>query len=120
MDRQNGTYRALLLTPEAATIDGITRSIGNTVAIKLAEYYPKDQLLVVQATISGDSGSGAWDTVQAYYSGGKMIGTLSSSGNGTYIGKFIQVANNPKEITVTSSLGGRASSPVTEIPQKGK
>jgi probable HAF family extracellular repeat protein len=122
LDRQNGTYRAVLLTPEGATTDGITAPapIGNTVGIKLVDYYPKDQLLVVQATISDESPSGAWDTVQAYYSGGKMIGTLSSGGNGIYIGKFIQVANNPKEITVTSSLGGSASSPVREIPQKGK
>ncbi len=112
---RSGAVSAVLLTPVAPRrVAARARPIGNTVAIKLAEYYAKDQLLVIQATITGESSSGAADTVKAYYPSGKMIGTMSSMGNGLYIGKFIQVETNPKEITVTSSIGGSAVSIVTE------
>ena len=121
LDQKSGTYRTLLLTPDTTTTDGMTRIIpppGNTVAIKLAEYYPKDQLLVVQVTITGESGSTALDTVEAFYPNGKPIGTLSSIGDGLYMGKWIGIESNPWKISVTSSLGGMAEGEVKEIQQK--
>jgi uncharacterized membrane protein len=120
LDRQNSTYRSVLLTPApTTTVDG-PNPVGNTVAIKMAEYYSRDKLLVVQATITDEGSSGAWATVEAYSPDGKLIGALSSMGDGVYIGKFAGVANNPVKIAVISSLGGSAASEVKDMQLKGR
>ncbi len=51
-------------------------------------------------------------TLRAYVtSTNALIGTLSNSGGGKYKGQF-NVAPNPQNITVRSSLGGSASKAV--------
>jgi probable HAF family extracellular repeat protein len=118
-DYDNNVFRALLLTPMASSKASRPGPVASTVVITRAEYSAIDKLLLIQARVSSDNGT-ARETVQAFTSDGQLIGnlmtgTLKNSKAGTYVGNWSGFKNNPKEITVTSSLGGTASSPVTEI-----
>lgn len=93
-----GQIRAVLLTPGGSSTD--------TVTITKAVYSTARQTLAVQATDSDPSA-----TLQVYVtSTDTLLGTLRKKSTG-YSGKF-SVASNPQNITVKSSLGGSATSPV--------
>jgi hypothetical protein len=67
----------------------------------------KDQILNVRATSSSTSA-----TLSAYDgSSGALIGTLVNKGGGSYEGQF-SWPSTPGSVTVRSSLGGSATSPV--------
>jgi len=94
------TTTTLVVTPQPAQTD--------TVAIQKAEYGGSKRQLTVQAT---STGQGATLRVSVTATG-QLIGTLSNRGGGRYDGTFNLTAN-PQNITVTSSLNGRASRTVT-------
>lgn len=94
-----GKVRAVLLTPSGAATD--------TVTITRAVYTSARQTLTVQATDSDPSA-----VLQVYVTSTEtLLGTMRKK-NTSYSGKF-SVATNPQNITVKSSLGGSATSPVT-------
>ena len=100
LNLSTGQYRAVLLTPNGSSTD--------TVTITRALYASARQTLTVQAT---DSDPNA--VLQVYItSSDTLVGTLRKKRTG-YSGKF-SIASNPQNITVKSSLGGSATSPVTE------
>jgi hypothetical protein len=90
----------LIVTPPAAQTD--------TVAIQRAEYTASKRQLSVQATSSVSS---ATLTVSVTATGAR-IGTLTNKGGGRYEGTF-NVTTNPQNITVSSSLNGKASRAVS-------
>jgi hypothetical protein len=93
---------SLTVTPSGTT------GTSDTVRVSLAEYVAADRVLNVAATSTSAS---ATLTVSASASGA-LIGTLSNVGGGRYEGQ-LEWSTNPGNITVKSSLGGSASSPVT-------
>jgi hypothetical protein len=95
----------------------ITIGTGNLdrVVIIRAQYTVEGQKLVVGAL---DANTAAALTV-SLTSTGKRIGTLSTFGTGGFFGTFFGPDGTliPQNITVTSSLGGSATSPVTLVPK---
>lgn len=79
----------------------------DTVAIQKADYVTSKRQLSVQASSSNPS---ATLTVSA--ANGGVIGVLSNRGGGRYEGTF-NVATNPQNIIVSSSLNGSASRAVS-------
>lgn len=78
---------------------------GDTVTIQRAEY---DGRLRVDARSTSSSA-----TLRVFVaSTGALIGTMSNDGGGRYRGEF-NISSNPQNIRVTSSLGGSATSAVT-------
>lgn len=90
----------LVVTPPPAQTD--------TVAIQRVEYIVSKRQLAVQATSTSQT---ATLTVSVTATG-QVIGTLSNRGGGRYDGTF-NLPTNPQNVTVTSSLNGRASRAVT-------
>ncbi len=82
---------------------------ADTVAVQRAEYSTSKRTLTVEATSSNSSA-----TLRVFRTSTDVqIGTLSNQGNGRYRATFSNVATNPENITVKSSLGGSASRNVT-------
>ncbi len=82
--------------------------VVDTIQITRAQYVSRRSQLTVQATGSDPT---AVLTVSVT-SSGQVLGTMQNKGGGSYTAKFT-VTPNPLNITVTSSLGGTASAPVT-------
>ncbi len=77
----------------------------DSVTIQRAEYTASKRTLLVEAT-----GTNASATLRVFNTAtGAQIGTLSNQGGGRYRSTFSNVAANPQNITVRSSLGGSAS-----------
>jgi hypothetical protein len=99
---------ALAVTPAAAA----SAATHDTVQIRGAEYnLANGQLTIVAADT--DTAAVLTATVTAT---GQKIGTLTNyytAQNPTDVQAGVFTAGEPTEITVTSSLGGRASSPVS-------
>jgi hypothetical protein len=104
------TYGSLL--PAAATakltVSPVPTAQADTVAIQKADYDASKRRLSVQASSSSSS---ATLTVSAA-ANGSVIGVLSNKGGGRYEGDF-NVATNPQNIRVSSSLKGSATRAVT-------
>jgi hypothetical protein len=105
--------RSVVIT---ATLNSITRSAtltlnpavptpsSDSVNISRAEYDSGKGKLRVEATSSSANAS-----LQVFNTAsGQLIGTLSNNGGGRYSGQ-LNVATNPRTITVKSSLGGTAT-----------
>lgn len=90
----------LVVTPAPAQTD--------TVAIQKAEYNGSKRQLTVQATSTSQTATLRVSVTAT----GQVIGTLSNRGGGRYDGTFT-LTTNPQNVTVTSSLNGRASRAVT-------
>jgi hypothetical protein len=90
----------LIVTPPPVQTD--------TVAIQRAEYIVSKRQLAVQATSTSQT---ARLTVSVTATG-QVIGILSNRGGGRYDGTF-NLTTNPQNVTVISSLNGRASRAVT-------
>jgi len=102
----------------SAVSGGVTRTAGltvnpaapaDTVSIQKAEYTTSKRTLNVEASSSRSNA-----TLQVFVtSTGQLLGTLSSKGgSGKFTGQF-NVATNPQNITVRSSLGGSATRAVS-------
>ena len=101
----NGASRSATLTISSAT--PTPTPTADTVSISRAEYETSKRTLRVEA-----SSTRADAKLQAFVtSTGQLIGTLSGSG-GRFSGQF-NVAANPQNVTVRSSLGGQASRAVS-------
>ncbi|HEY2710915.1 MAG TPA: plastocyanin/azurin family copper-binding protein [Chthoniobacterales bacterium] len=87
----------------------VTQAI-DTVTITRAQYNSTNMQLTVAAT---DSDPTATLTVSVT-STGQILGTMRTRGDGNYSAKFAHVATNPRMITVSSSLGGTATSRVRQ------
>lgn len=81
---------------------------ADTVAIQKADYDASKRRLSVQASSSSSSAT----LTVSVASTGSVIGVLSNKGGGRYEGDF-NVATNPQNIRVSSSLNGSASRAVT-------
>jgi hypothetical protein len=90
----------LVVTPPPAQTDAV--------AIQKAEYIVSKRQLAVQATSTSQTATLRVSVTAT----GQLIGTLSNRGGGRYEGTF-NLTTNPQNITVTSSLNGRASRTVT-------
>jgi hypothetical protein len=101
--------------PSASQAFTITIGTGNLdrVTITRADYTVEGQKLVVDAT---DANAGATLTVTVTGSD-SWAGTLTTFGDGDFDGTFFgpDGDSTPKEITVTSSLGGSATSAITLV-----
>jgi hypothetical protein len=84
------------------TVNAASAPATDTVSIQQADYSSGE--LRVEAT-STSSTATLRVTVTAT---GASIGTLSNDGGGRYRGRF-KLSTNPQNITVTSSLGGKAT-----------
>lgn len=101
----NAIYGGLVNSSRTATLTVMPApSRTDTVVIQQAEYNPSKRQLTVQAT----STSSAATLTVSVTSNGSVIGVLSNRGGGRYAATF-NVATNPQEITVNSSLNGRAT-----------
>jgi hypothetical protein len=78
-----------------------------------ADYTIEGQKLVVYAT---DANAGATLTVSVTGTG-KQVGTLTTFGDGEFDGTFFgpDGDSTPQDITITSSLGGSATSAVALV-----
>ncbi|MBO1269590.1 Ig domain-containing protein [Arthrobacter cavernae] len=82
---------------------------ADTVAIQRAEYDANKRTLMVEATSTNASA-----TLTVFNTATNVqIGTLANQGGGRYQATFSNVATNPGNVTVKSSLGGAASRNVT-------
>jgi len=107
--RLTATYAGPIPSISTTTLSVVPASAQtDTVAIQRAEYNGSKRQLSVQATSTNQA---ARLTVSITATG-QVIGTLSTRGGGRYDGTFAVTAN-PQNITVTSSLNGRASRAVT-------
>ncbi|HEX8558862.1 MAG TPA: FG-GAP-like repeat-containing protein [Pyrinomonadaceae bacterium] len=98
-----GVTRAATLTVNPAAT-----TPADTVGVQKAQYNSSKRTLTVEASSSRSTA-----TLRVYVtSTGQLIGTLSSKGGGRYEGQF-NVASNPQNITVRSSLGGSATKAVS-------
>lgn len=104
------TYGSLLPATATAklTVSPVPVAQADTVAIQKADYDASKRRLSVQASSSSSS---ATLTVSAAASG-SVIGVLSNKGGGRYEGDF-NVATNPQNIRVSSSLKGSATRAVS-------
>lgn len=91
-----GMIGSVTVTPASDTVD-ITR----------AQYVTSRSQLTVQATDTNDT---ATLTVSVTNTG-MVLGTMTNNGGGSYSAKFTGIAN-PRNITVTSNLGGSDSARV--------
>jgi probable HAF family extracellular repeat protein len=103
-DVRANAFRAVLLTPRKA-------SFG--VVITEATYWADYHALVVQASVPPQSPTMAAPALDVYNVDGKRIGNLARSFDGSYSAKLFS-PTNPKEIAVTSSLGGTARATVKD------
>lgn len=78
---------------------------ADSVSVRRAEYDAGKRTLEIEATSSNASA-----TLRAFVTAtGAEIGTLRNEGGGRYRASFGNVASNPQNVTVRSSLGGSAS-----------
>jgi hypothetical protein len=90
------------------TVNPAATTPADTVSIRKAEYSSSKRTLSVEATSSRSNA-----TLQVLVtSTGQLLGTLTNEGGGKYKGQF-NVATNPQNITVRSSLGGWATRAVS-------
>jgi hypothetical protein len=107
--RLTATYGSLIPASASTTLTVTpTAAQTDTVAIQRAEYVVSKRQLSVQATSTSRTATLRVSVTAT----GQVIGTLSNRGDGRYDGTFT-VATNPQNVTVTSSLNGRASRAVT-------
>ncbi|MEW6125851.1 MAG: hypothetical protein AB1757_02205 [Acidobacteriota bacterium] len=101
----SATYGIPLPATQTATLAlGPEPTDTDTVAIQKADYVVSKGELIVQATSTSQ-----FANLDVYVTAtGELIGSLINKGAGSYAGKFIW-ATNPQNITVVSSLSGRAS-----------
>jgi hypothetical protein len=101
--------------PSASQAFSITIGTGSLdrVTITRADYTVEGEKLVIDAT---DANTAATLTVSVT-SNGKQVGTLTTFGGGQFDGTFFGPDGTltPQDITVTSSLGGSATSAVTLV-----
>jgi hypothetical protein len=102
-----------------ATSGGVTRTAtltvnpaattpADTVNVQKAQFNSSKRTLQVEASSSRSNA-----TLQVFVtSTGQLLGTLTNKGGGKYDGQF-NVASNPQNITVRSSLGGSATKAVS-------
>jgi hypothetical protein len=113
------TLRASDLAGGAAVSQAFSITIGtgsqDRVVITDAGYTVEGEKLVVDAV---DANTAATLTVSVT-STGKKVGTLTTFGNGVFDGTFFGPDGTltPQDITVTSSIGGSATSAVTLVPK---
>jgi hypothetical protein len=104
------TYGSSLGTTTATAKLAVTAPAAqtDTVAIQKAEYNSSKRELSVQATSTSSTA-----TLRVLVtSTGALLGTLSNRGGGRYESTF-SVTTNPQNITVSSSLNGKASRAVS-------
>jgi hypothetical protein len=104
--------------PSASQAFSITIGTGklDQVTVTRADYTVEGEKLVVDAT---DANTTATLTVSVT-STGKKVGTLTTFGTGMFDGTFFgpDGTMTPQDITVTSSVGGSATSAVTLVPKR--
>ena len=81
--------------------------LADTVQITAAQYAVAQSRLTVRATDTDDSA----DLTVSVTRTGAILGPMTNTGGGSYSASFKNIAN-PKNITVTSDLGGTDSSKV--------
>ena len=81
--------------------------VADTVQITAAQYAVAQSRLTVRATDSDDSA----DLTVSVTRTGAILGPMTNTGGGSYSASFKNIPN-PKNITVTSDLGGTDSSKV--------
>jgi plastocyanin len=81
--------------------------IADTVQISRAQYAISTSQLTVQATDTNDTATLTVSVTRT----GMILGTMTNKGGGNYSAKFTGISN-PKNITVTSNLGGTDSARV--------
>jgi hypothetical protein len=103
-----GTSATASMTVTPSNTGGTGGTTIDTVKISQAEYVVSDKVLNIQATSTSSNA-----TLKAYVTlSNTLIGTLQNKGGGQYQGQ-LNWSTNPQNVTVKSSLGGSASSPVT-------
>jgi len=86
----------------------VTPGPTDTIAIQQTDYFASRRELRV-----GAKGSNSSATLRVYVtSTGELIGQLAKGGDGTYRGQFAWPVN-PQNVTIQSSLCGRATKDVT-------
>lgn len=106
----SATYGNPLPVTQTATLSIDPGPTGtDTVAIQKADYVVSKRELTIQA-----SSTSQFANLDVYVTAtGELIGLLANKGGGSYSGKFT-VPVNPQNITVISSLSGRASRAVSQ------
>jgi len=79
----------------------------DTVQITRAQYTTSTSQLTVQATDTNDTATLTVSVTRT----GEILGTMMNQGGGNYAARFTRIAN-PRNITVTSNLGGSDSARV--------
>ena len=88
-------------------IGSVTVTDIDTVVITRAQYVIASSRLTVQATDTDDTAT----LTVSVTSTGEVLGTMTNKGGGNYSAKFT-VTPNPRQITVSSNLGGSATARV--------
>src|SRR6476646_914344 len=88
-------------------IGSVTVAEVDTVVITRAQYTTSRSQLTVQATDTDDTAT----LTVSVTSTGQVLGTMTNKGGGNYSAKFT-VTPNPRQITVSSNLGGSATARV--------
>ena len=88
-------------------IGSVTVAEVDTVVITRAQYTTSRSQLTVQATDTDDTAT----LTVSVTSTGQVLGTMTNKGGGSYSAKFT-VTPNPRQITVSSNLGGSATARV--------
>ena len=88
-------------------IGSVTVAEVDTVVITRAQYTTSRSQLTVQATDTDDTAT----LTVSVTSTGEVLGTMTNKGGGNYSAKFT-VTPNPRQITVSSNLGGSATARV--------
>jgi len=88
-------------------VGSVTVAEVDTVVITRAQYTTSRSQLTVQATDTDDTAT----LTVSVTSTGQVLGTMTNKGGGNYSAKFT-VTPNPRQITVSSNLGGSATARV--------
>jgi hypothetical protein len=84
-------------------VGSVTVAEVDTVVITRAQYTTSRSQLTVQATDTDDTAK----LTVSVTSTGQVLGMMTNKGGGSYSAKFT-VTPNPRQITVSSNLGGSA------------